>query len=97
VTSSWSSIRQQLDVTYYFIVLLKGSICFGHYYAHHQELATKMLITTLVVWYCKDGRDSFNVKLCFLVVYVRCEVLCRSVVLDKAILLILIDVITCVW
>jgi len=22
----------------YFIVLLLGSTCFGHYYAHHQEL-----------------------------------------------------------
>ena len=33
----------------YFIVLLIGSTCFGHYYAHHQELATIMLITTLVV------------------------------------------------
>jgi len=31
------------------IVLLIGSICFGHYYAHHQELATIMLITILVV------------------------------------------------
>jgi len=38
-----------LDVTYYFIVLLIGSTCFGHCYAHHQELATVMLITTLVV------------------------------------------------
>jgi hypothetical protein len=40
--------KNQLDATYYFIVLLKGSTCFGHYYAHHQELATMMLITTLV-------------------------------------------------
>jgi len=39
----------QLDVTYYFIVLLIGSTCFGHRYAHHQELATIMLITTLGV------------------------------------------------
>ena len=38
--------KNQLDVTSYFIVLLIGSICFGHYYAHHQELATIMLITT---------------------------------------------------
>jgi len=33
-----------LRATYYFIVLLIGSTCFGHYYAHHQELATIMLI-----------------------------------------------------
>jgi len=42
-------IKKQLDATYHFIVLLTGSTCFGHYYAHHQELATMMLITTLVV------------------------------------------------
>jgi len=42
-------IKNQLDVTYYFIVLLIGSTCFGHYYVHHQELATVILITTLVV------------------------------------------------
>ena len=42
-------IKNQLDVTYYFIVLLIGSTCFGHYYAHHQELATIVLTTTLVV------------------------------------------------
>ena len=41
--------KTQLDVTYYFIVLLIGSICFGHYYAQHQELATALLITKLVV------------------------------------------------
>jgi len=42
-------MKNQLDVVYYFIVLLIGSTCFGHYYVHHQELATVMLITTLVV------------------------------------------------
>ena len=36
--------KNQLDATYYFIVFLTGSTCFGHYYAHHQELATIMLI-----------------------------------------------------
>ena len=41
--------KNQIDATYYFIVLLIDSTCFGHYYAHHQELATIMLITTLVV------------------------------------------------
>ena len=43
--------KNQLDATYYFIVLLIDSTCFGHYYGHHQELATIMLITTLVVWF----------------------------------------------
>jgi hypothetical protein len=42
-------MENQLDATYYFIVLLIGSTCFGHYYAHHQEIATIMLITTLAV------------------------------------------------
>jgi len=42
-------IKNQLDATCYFIVLLIGSTWFGHYYAHHQELATMMLITTLVL------------------------------------------------
>jgi len=39
-------LKNQLDATYYFTVLLIGSTCFGHYYAHQQELATIMLITT---------------------------------------------------
>ena len=42
-------MKNQLDATYYFIVLLIGSTCFGHYCVHHQELATIMLITTLIV------------------------------------------------
>jgi len=41
-------LKNQLDATYYFIVLLIGSTCFGYYCAHHQELATMMLITTLI-------------------------------------------------
>ena len=71
--------------------------CFGHYYAYHQELATIMLITTLIVSFCKDGRGSDNVKLWFLVVCVRCEVLCRLVVAINVFLLILLVVILCVW
>ena len=42
-------MKNQLDATCYFIVPIIGSTCFGHYYAHHHELATIMLITTLVV------------------------------------------------
>ena len=52
-----------------------------------------MLITTLVVSFCKDGGGSVNVKLWFLVVYVRCEVVCCSVVAGNVFLLILIVVI----
>ena len=40
-------IKNQLDATWYFIILLIGSTCFKHYYAHHQELATMLLFTTL--------------------------------------------------
>ena len=40
--------KNQLDVTCYFIVFFIGLTCFGHYYDHHQELATIMLITILV-------------------------------------------------
>ena len=89
--------KNQLDATYYFIVLLIGSTCFGQYYAHHQELATMMLIKTLVVPFCEDGGGSVNVKSWFLVVCVRCEVLCRLAVAGNVFLLILIVVILCVW
>ena len=80
-----------------FTVLLIGSTCFEHYYTHHQELATIMLITTLVVSFCKDGGGSVSVKLCFLVVCVRCEVLCRLVVAGNVFVLILIVVNIYLW
>jgi len=41
-----------------------------------------MLITTLVVSFCKDGGVSVSVNLLFLVVHVRCEVVCRSAVAE---------------
>jgi len=52
-----------------------------------------MLITTLVVSFCKDGGVSVSVNLRFLVACVRCEVLCRFVVAGDMFLLILIVVI----
>jgi len=48
------------------------------------------LMTTLVVSFCKDGGVSVNVNLCFLVLYVRCDLLCRFVVAGNLFLLILI-------
>ena len=39
-----------------------------------------MLITTLVVSFCKDGGGCVSVKLWFFVVYDQSEVLCRLVV-----------------
>jgi len=56
-----------------------------------------MLITTLVVLFCKDGGVSLNVNLWFLVLCVRCEVLCCFVVAGNVFLLILIVVIFYVW
>ena len=52
--------KYQLDATWYFIVLLIGSTCFKHYYAHHLELATVILFTTLVMSFCRDGEFSVN-------------------------------------
>ena len=40
-----------LDVTYYFIMLMLCSTCFGHHYANHQELTTIALVTTWAVWF----------------------------------------------
>jgi len=56
-----------------------------------------MLITTLVVSFYEDGVVSVNVNLWFLVVYLRCEVLCRLVVAGNVFLLILIVVIFYAW
>jgi len=47
-----------------------------------------MLITTLVVSFCKDGEVSVSVNLWFLVLCVRCEVVCRVVVAVNVFLLI---------
>jgi len=37
--------KSQLDATQRFIELIIRSTCFGHYYAHHQELETIQVIT----------------------------------------------------
>ena len=67
------------------IRVIYKSLCY--YYAYHQELATVMLINTLVVSFYKDGGGIVNVKLCFLVVCVRCEVVCRLVAAGNVFLL----------
>jgi len=56
-----------------------------------------MLIIILVVWFCKDGGVSVSVNLSFLVLYVRCEVLCRLVAAGNVFLLILLVVIFYMW
>ena len=43
---TWLKYKIQLDAIYYFIMLVLGSTCFGHHYAHHQELTTIALVTT---------------------------------------------------
>ena len=50
-----------------------------------------MLITTLVVSFCNDRTGSVSVNLCFLVVCVLCEVLCRLVITGNVFLLMLIE------
>jgi hypothetical protein len=59
--------KNQVEATYYFIVVLIDSTCFGHYYAHHQEFATMMLINTLVVSLCKMERVALTFwrRICF--------------------------------
>jgi len=37
--------KGQLDATQWFIELIIRSTCFGHYYAHHQELETMQMVT----------------------------------------------------
>ena len=44
--------KNQLNATYYFIVLLIGSACFGHYYAHQcgkQHYSRELLMMGIVV------------------------------------------------
>ena len=36
----------QLYAAYYFLMLMLGSTCFGHHYAHHQELTKIASVTT---------------------------------------------------
>jgi hypothetical protein len=36
--------ENQLDATEWFIALMICSTCFGHFYAHHQELETTLLL-----------------------------------------------------
>jgi len=46
VRASWYKRREenQLDATECFIALIICSICFGHLYAHHQELQTILVL-----------------------------------------------------
>jgi len=57
------------------------------------SVARDYIVIILVFSFCTDGGGSVNVKLWFLVVYVRCDVLCHLVVAGNVFLLILIAVI----
>ena len=70
--------KNQLDATYYCVVLLIGSTCFGHYYAYHQELATIMLITTLVVSFLIGCRLEVSCGLAGVVSWLEAEALVAS-------------------
>ena len=41
--------KNQLDATEWFIVLITRSTCFGHFYAHHQELETICVLLPPIV------------------------------------------------
>jgi len=56
-----------------------------------------LFITTLVASFCKDGGGSVNVKLCFLVVSVWCEVVWRLVVAGNVFMLKIIVVFLYAW
>ena len=47
--------KNQLDATEWFIVLIIRPICFGHFYAHHQELETICVITAYGAQCLVDG------------------------------------------
>ena len=40
----WVEKKNQLDATEWFMALIMCSTCFGHFYAHHQELETTFVL-----------------------------------------------------
>ena len=46
----WIEKKNQLDATEWFIALTICSACFGHFYAHHQELETICVLLPPMVW-----------------------------------------------
>jgi hypothetical protein len=68
--------ENQPDATLWFIELVICSTYFGHFYAHHQELETILLVTRGVSC-CKDGKiklvlSSIMYVLCFVGVMLSC-------------------------
>jgi len=59
--------KNQLDVTEIFIALMIRSTCFGHFYAHHQELETIcVLLLPMVcsVWLLVVGGQVYGNGVC---------------------------------
>jgi hypothetical protein len=55
-------IKCQLDATDVFFIadLIACSTCFGHHYAHHQELERIIqLVAACGLWCCSDGKCDF--------------------------------------
>jgi len=48
--------KNQIYSTEWFIALIICSTCFGHFYAHHQELETMCVITAYGVQCCKGEK-----------------------------------------
>ena len=59
--------KNQLDVTECFIALTICSTCFGHFYAHHQELETIFVLLPPMVcsaWLLVVGGQVHGSRLC---------------------------------
>jgi len=77
-------IKDQIDVTCYFISLLMYSTCHINI-SIIRSLRLCCWIATSVVLFCKDGGFSVSVNLRCLVVCVWCDVFCRFVVVGRRI------------
>jgi hypothetical protein len=61
--------KNQLDATEWFIALIICSTCFGHFYAHHQELKTICVLLPPMVcsaWLLVVGSQVQGSRLCIL-------------------------------
>ena len=54
----WNEKRDQLDATQWFIELIICSTCFGHHYAHHQELVTIQMFTAFGTCHAPHSRPA---------------------------------------
>ena len=73
-------MKDQLDVTWYFISLIMRSTCFAHSYIHHQELATVLLnyhIRRLVLSSLCVG-DLVRLVLVVFILQAEAQLLCFS-------------------